>query len=112
MGIRRGFEGPRNCLTGGAWVFSWNSLGHREANMDPDRLINRYRELQSYVGWSDDDAALIVRTGPLLEPYLHALIDDFYDEIERHPNAWKVITGGDAQIQRLKGTLVQWIRDL
>ena len=49
---------------------------------------------------------------PLLERYLHALIDDFYDEIERHPNARKVITGGPAQIERLKGTLVQWIRDL
>ncbi len=40
------------------------------------------------------------------------MIDDFYAEIERHPDARKVITGGRAQIERLKGTLVQWIRDL
>jgi signal transduction histidine kinase len=80
--------------------------------MDPDRLYSRYRELQSYVGWTDADAARIVAAAPLLEPYLLSLIDDFYEEIERHPDARKVITGGPAQIERLKGTLVRWIRDL
>src|SRR5581483_11002967 len=34
------------------------------------------------------------------------------DEIERHPDARKVITGGRAQIERLKGTLIQWLREL
>jgi signal transduction histidine kinase len=80
--------------------------------MDAGRLFERYRELQSYVGWTDADAQRIAATAPLLEPYLHPLIDDFYEEIERHPNARKVITGGPAQIDRLKGTLVVWIRDL
>jgi signal transduction histidine kinase len=80
--------------------------------MDADRLYDRYRELQSYVGWTDADAERIVAAAPLLEPYLLNLIDDFYDEIERHPGARKVITGGQAQIDRLKGTLVRWIRDL
>jgi signal transduction histidine kinase len=80
--------------------------------MDSGRLIERYRELQSYVGWDEADARRVAASAPLLEPHLHALIDDFYEEIERHPNARKVITGGPAQIQRLKGTLIQWIRDL
>jgi len=80
--------------------------------MDADRLFDRYRELQSYVGWTDADAERIVAAAPLLEPRLNVLIDDFYAEIERHPAARKVITGGQAQIDRLKGTLVQWIRDL
>jgi two-component system, NtrC family, sensor kinase len=80
--------------------------------VDTDRLFERYRELQTYVGWTDDDAERVVATAALLEPYLHVLIDDFYDEIQRHPNALKVITGGQAQIDRLKGTLVQWVRDL
>ena len=80
--------------------------------IDADRLFERYRELQAYVGWTDDDARRIVAAAPLLEPYLLGLIDDFYDEIQRHPNALKVITGGQAQIDRLKETLVQWIRDL
>jgi signal transduction histidine kinase len=80
--------------------------------MDTDRLFSRYRELQSYVGWTVADVERIVAAAPLLEPCLHELVDDFYAEIERHPAARKVITGGQAQIDRLKGTLVQWIREL
>ena len=80
--------------------------------MDADRLFGRYRELQSYVGWTDVDAERVVAAAGLLEPCLHDLVDDFYAEIERHPAARKVITGGQAQIDRLKGTLVQWIREL
>ncbi len=80
--------------------------------MDPGRLFERYRELQSYVGWTEADARRVAASAPLLEPFLQALIDDFYEEIERHPDARKVITGGRAQIERLKGTLIQWIRDL
>ncbi|MHB1557689.1 MAG: sensor histidine kinase [Isosphaeraceae bacterium] len=80
--------------------------------MDADHQYERYKELQAYVGWTEEDARRVAATSPLLEPYLHALIEDFYAEIERHPNARKVITGGDEQIARLKGTLTQWIRDL
>lgn len=80
--------------------------------MDSGRLFERYRELQSYVGWTEADARRIAEAAPLLEPYLRELIDDFYEEIERHPGARKVITGGPAQIERLKGTLIQWIREL
>jgi signal transduction histidine kinase len=80
--------------------------------MDPSRLFDRYRELQSYVGWTGADAGRVAAAAPILEPFLRPLIDDFYEEIERHPDARKVITGGQAQIERLKGTLIQWIRDL
>ena len=75
--------------------------------MDADRLFDRYRELQSYVGWTDEDARRIAAVAPLLDPHLPALIDDFYAEIERHPEARKVITGGQPQIDRLKGTLLR-----
>jgi signal transduction histidine kinase len=80
--------------------------------MSPDDIYRRYQELQQYVGWTEEDARRVQSTAGLLDPYLPALIDDFYDEIQRHPNAVKVITGGQAQIQRLKGTLVTWIREL
>jgi signal transduction histidine kinase len=72
----------------------------------------RYRELQAYVGWGDDDARRVVAAAPRLDPHLPALIDDFYAEIERHPDARKVITGGPEQIERLKGTLLRWVREL
>jgi len=38
------------------------------------------------------DAERIVGAAPSLEPYLLSLIEDFYDEIERHPDARKVTT--------------------
>ena len=80
--------------------------------MNPHDLYERYRELQAYVGWQENDAALVHAVAGLLEPFLPALVDDFYAEIERHPRARKVITGGPAQIERLKVTLLRWVRDL
>ncbi len=80
--------------------------------MDPDALYRRYQELQQYVGWSEEDAQRVHSVAAALAPFLPALIDDFYAEIDRHPNARKVITGGEAQVARLKGTLLRWLRDL
>jgi PAS domain S-box-containing protein len=80
--------------------------------MTPDHLFGRYRELQEYVGWTDDDARRVAAAGPPLAAALAPLVDDFYDEIDRHPNARKVITGGREQVERLKGTLIQWLREL
>jgi signal transduction histidine kinase len=80
--------------------------------MDEEKLYERYRELQSYVGWTDEDCGRVASMAPVVEPWFRPLIDDFYEEIERHPEARKVITGGQAQIERLKGTLRQWVREL
>jgi signal transduction histidine kinase len=77
-----------------------------------DEVYRRYQELQAWVGWTDESARRVAATAELLAPHLTALIDDFYDEIGRHPNARKVITGGQEQINRLKGTLIQWLREL
>jgi signal transduction histidine kinase len=80
--------------------------------METPRLFDRYRELQQYVGWSDEDAVRIAAAWPLIEPHLPELVNDFYEEIERHPEASKVITGGAAQVERLKLTLCGWLREL
>ncbi len=80
--------------------------------MEPAEFFNRYQDLQRYVGWTPDDARRVNAVAGLLQPYLAGLIDDFYDEIQRHPGAARVITGGAAQIERLKGTLRAWLKDL
>ena len=80
--------------------------------MDAEKRFLRYQELQQYVGWTAEDARRVQSVATLLEPCLPAMIDDFYAEIERHPEARKVITGGQQQINQLKGTLVQWLREL
>ena len=69
--------------------------------MNIEDIYRRYQELQVWVGWTEESARRVAATAELLTPHLTALIDDFYDEIGRHPNARKVITGGQAQINRL-----------
>ncbi len=83
-----------------------------ENELNAEQMFRRYQELQGYVGWTDADARRVQAVGTLLESHFVAMIDDFYAEIERHPDARKVITGGQAQIARLKGTLLAWIREL
>jgi signal transduction histidine kinase len=83
-----------------------------KAAMSPDDLFGRYQELQRYVGWTEEDAQRVQSLAARLQPVLAPLIDDFYEEIERHPQARKVITGGRVQVERLKGTLREWLRDL
>ncbi|HRP63168.1 MAG TPA: protoglobin domain-containing protein [Phycisphaerales bacterium] len=80
--------------------------------MDGEALLARYRDLQSYVGWTESDCNRIVAVAPTVTSRFPALIDDFYEEIARHPEARSVITGGTAQIERLKGMLRGWLAEL
>lgn len=80
--------------------------------MDAHRLFDRYQELQRYVGWNPADASLVESLKPLVEPHFPGLVDDFYAEMQQHPEALKVITGGPEQIERLKQTLLGWLREL
>jgi signal transduction histidine kinase len=77
-----------------------------------DALYGRFQDLQRYVGWAQEDAAALAALRDPLEPGFPALIDDFYAEIDRHEGARQVITGGDEQVTRLKGTLLTWLGDL
>lgn len=72
----------------------------------------RYQELQQYVGWTDLDAQRVKEAGQVLGSEFAGLIDDFYAEIKKHPAALKVITGGEEQIMRLKGSLHKWLGEL
>ena len=80
--------------------------------MNQEPRLERYRELQQYVDWTPADADAVRSVAALLEPAFRAIVDDFYAEIHRHPSASKVLTGGEAQVQRLKITLHRWIGDL
>jgi signal transduction histidine kinase len=80
--------------------------------MNQPDLFQRYQRLQDYVGWAPDDTERVLAAAPLLQPAFVPLIDDFYAEILRHPQTSAVITGGEPQIQRLKTTLLGWLREL
>jgi signal transduction histidine kinase len=75
-------------------------------------IVERYKTLQQYIGWRHEDEINIRGAQVVLLPHLGPVIDDFYATIERFPEALKVITGGAAQIKRLKGALHVWVREL
>jgi len=96
-----------------------SGLSHQEIKlsiplnvMNKQQIFSRYQELQRYVGWTSTDAVTVHALLPLVKPSFAVLIEDFYAEIERHPTARQVITGGTAQIERLKGTLIVWLGEL
>jgi len=70
------------------------------------------QEMKRYVGFSGEDAQLLRTLGPHLEKYFPELAERFYSQIPHHPNAFRVFTGGHAQIARLKQTLQNWARGL
>jgi signal transduction histidine kinase len=80
--------------------------------MIPEKLLLLYEELRAYVGLTADDLEHVRAVAPLIRPHLPVLVDDFYDELQRHPEAVRVITGGAEQIERLKEKLRDWIEDL
>lgn len=77
-----------------------------------DELFERYQDIQRYVGWTQADAERVRAAAPLIESSIPELVDDFYHEIAEHEPTLRVITGGEAQIQRLKGTLRVWLQQL
>lgn len=67
-----------------------------------------FQEMKRYLGFIEEDTALLRRLGPRMEKYLPELAERFYAQIPHHPDAFRVFTGGDAQIARLKQTLQHW----
>lgn len=89
--------------------FKLDGFSNPMAELTP---FERYQDLQRYVGWVPEDGDRVLAVGPLVAKHFAALVEDFYEEIDRHPEARKVITGGQAQVDRLKGTLVRWLQEL
>lgn len=77
----------------------------------PLQLVQRFKDLQAYVGWHEDDAARVKSVAYIIDSRMDMLIDDFYAEIQRHPDAARVITGGQPQIARLMESLRAWLRE-
>jgi len=77
----------------------------------PLKLFKRYKELQAYVGWTDEDAVRVASVAAIVEANMDVLIRDFYAEIQRHPEAAQVITGGSPQIARLMASLRAWLTE-
>ena len=68
-----------------------------------------FESLKSYVGFTDDSSAALRELHPIARPFFARIVDDFYATIDTHPDARAAITGGPAQIDRLKQTLIRWL---
>lgn len=71
-----------------------------------------FDELKRYVGFDAGDEALLRGLRDRVTPHVRRIIDDFYDHILGHSGARSAITGGMAQVERLKGTLRGWLDGL
>jgi two-component system sensor histidine kinase HydH len=68
-----------------------------------------FQNLKTYVGFTDQSSDALREFYPLAQPCFVSIVDDFYAAIDAHPAARAAITGGAAQVDRLKQTLVRWI---
>jgi signal transduction histidine kinase len=68
-----------------------------------------FANIKLYVGFTEASSAALRELHPIAQPFFQPIVDDFYAAIEDHPGARQAITGGQAQIDRLKQTLVRWM---
>lgn len=69
-------------------------------------------EMKRYLDIDAADCARLRELGPRMEKYFPEMAERFYAQIPRHPNAFRVLAGGEVQIGRLKQTLQHWARGL
>jgi signal transduction histidine kinase len=70
------------------------------------------QEMRRYLGLGPEDCEILRRMGPRMEKYFPELAERFYAQIPHHPGAFRVFTGGEQQIRRLKQMLQHWARGL
>jgi signal transduction histidine kinase len=80
--------------------------------MDEELLFHCYQDYRSYVGWTTADEGRIRTAASVLRRHLQPLVDDFYAEIERHPETRRILTSNQTTLERLKSTLLQWLQEL
>jgi signal transduction histidine kinase len=71
--------------------------------------LSFFESLKQYVGFTEASSVALRELHPVAQPAFVAIVDDFYAAIEAHPGARAAITGGPAQIERLKQTLIRWL---
>src|SRR5436190_2670187 len=83
-------------------------------NVHPGAMKNLsfFENIKLYVGFTEASSSVLRELHPLAASSFGPIIDDFYAAIEAHPGASQAITGGQAQIERLKQTLLRWIDKL
>ena len=71
-------------------------------------MQNIFEELKRYTQFGPDDETALREFLPEIAPHFRAITDVFYDRMHGHPHALAVLAD-EAQVQRLKGTLCDWL---
>lgn len=74
--------------------------------------VQLLEDLKRYVGFDAQDVAALTGLEAALAPAFPDVVDAFYMSILRHPPAAAALTGGQAQLHRLRRTLYAWLRGL
>lgn len=74
-----------------------------------DALPTFFDDIKQYVQFTPEDSALLRSLEPILGPHFAEISEHFYACILAHPRAHAAITGGQAQVERLKQTLAEWM---
>jgi hypothetical protein len=69
-----------------------------------------FEEMKRYLGFTEQDSRLLAAVSPRMERFLPSMSERFYAQIKEHPDAARVFTGGQEQIERLRETLQVWAR--
>jgi signal transduction histidine kinase len=69
-----------------------------------------FEEVTSYVDFGSRDSARLLEFLPVAAPHFERISEHFYEKILSHPQAHEAISGGAQQVERLKQTLVEWMR--
>lgn len=72
---------------------------------------NLLSDMQSYVGFDEDDTNRLRALWPYAQPEIERIVDDFYARIQRFPTANAVFSGPE-QVERLKRTMGVWLEEL
>ncbi len=64
--------------------------------------------LRGYVGFDEESAQTLQRLGPALRPHFTKIVEEFYEAVLADPVA-KVVLRDEAQIERLRVSLYEWL---
>ena len=71
-----------------------------------------FEELKVFLRFGPADAANLRSLAEPAERLLPAVVERFYDVVLADPRARSVLSGGDAQVERLRETLTEWLGGL
>lgn len=67
-----------------------------------------FQEICDYVGFGETDWAALREFHPIAQPHFVEIVDEFYDRLAHYPAAARVLRS-EAQVERLKVTLIGWL---